>query len=235
MIMTGTAGKRVLTSCNSSRPDWPGMRMSDISTCGGSAPCSSCEMASLAEAKLLKGMPSRDRVFSRTQRMERSSSTIQTGFIFCWLILSLEWPEQKQNSGLFDRQAQREDGVAGVARTIDGAVMVLDEILGDGQPQSTTALAPGNQRIEHPLADFIGNARAVVDDLDFHGQAITLLGQRHLAQRPGPENDLPLAVHCLRRVPGNVQHRLDQLLTVANQLRQAGVVVATNLQGTGKL
>src|SRR5574343_184094 len=180
-------------------------------------------------------MPSRDRVFSRTQRMERSSSTIQTGFIFCWLILSLEWPEQKQNSGLFDRQAQREDCVAGVARTIDGAVMVLDEILGDGQPQSTTALAPGNQRIEHPLADFIGNARAVVDDLDFHGQAITLLGQRHLAQRPGPENDLTLAVHCLRRVPGNVQHRLDQLLTVANQLRQAGVVVATNLQGTGKL
>ena len=39
-----------------------------------------------AEAKLLKGMPSRVRVFSSTQRIERSSSTTHTGFIFCWLI-----------------------------------------------------------------------------------------------------------------------------------------------------
>jgi hypothetical protein len=38
MMMTGSDGKRVLTSCSSSSPDWPGMRMSDISTCGGSTP-----------------------------------------------------------------------------------------------------------------------------------------------------------------------------------------------------
>src|SRR5664279_1709438 len=115
MMMTGTEGKRVFTSCSSSSPDWPGMRISDISTCGGSRPCSSCEMASLAEAKLLNGIPSRDRVFSSTQRMERSSSTIQTGFIFGRLILFSEWPKQKQDLSLLNRQIQRKDRVAGPA------------------------------------------------------------------------------------------------------------------------
>jgi hypothetical protein len=38
-------------------------------------------MASLADAKLLNEIPSRVSVFSRTQRIERSSSTIQTGFM----------------------------------------------------------------------------------------------------------------------------------------------------------
>jgi hypothetical protein len=62
------------------------MRMSDSRTCGGSAPCSIREMASLAEAKLWNEIPSRVRVFSRTQRIERSSSTIQTGFMILSLI-----------------------------------------------------------------------------------------------------------------------------------------------------
>ena len=46
-------------------------------------------MASLADAKLLKGMPSRDRVFSRTQRMERSSSTIHTATGSCLAIAAI--------------------------------------------------------------------------------------------------------------------------------------------------
>ena len=50
MMMTGTAGCRVFTSCSSSRPDCPGIRMSESSTCGGSTPNSSWEMASVAEA-----------------------------------------------------------------------------------------------------------------------------------------------------------------------------------------
>ena len=57
------------------------MRMSDTSTCGGSPLASSCAKASLAEAKLLNGVCSRARVFSSTQRIDLSSSTIQTGFI----------------------------------------------------------------------------------------------------------------------------------------------------------
>ena len=60
-------------------PDCPGMRMSEIRTCG--APPASASSASRAVAKELNAMPSRLSAFSNTQRMERSSSTIQTGFM----------------------------------------------------------------------------------------------------------------------------------------------------------
>src|SRR5574343_1155106 len=127
-------------------------------------------------------MPSRDRVFSRTQRMERSSSTIQTGFIFGWLILLSEWPEQKQDSGLFYGQTQRKHRATRLAGALDAAVMVLYEVLGNGQPQAAAPFAPGDQRIEHAFTDFVRDARAVVDHLDFHGQPVAILGQRYLTQ-----------------------------------------------------
>ena len=79
MTMTGTAGWRCFTACSSSRPERPGMRMSETSTSGELAP--SASSASCAEENELKAMPSRLSAFSITQRMERSSSTIQTGFI----------------------------------------------------------------------------------------------------------------------------------------------------------
>jgi hypothetical protein len=55
------------------------MRMSETSTCG--APAASASSASRAEANELYEMPSRLSAFSNTQRIERSSSTIQTGFM----------------------------------------------------------------------------------------------------------------------------------------------------------
>ena len=55
------------------------MRMSVTSTCGSLA-ASACS-TSWAEANILNAMSSRASAFSNTQRMERSSSMIQTGFI----------------------------------------------------------------------------------------------------------------------------------------------------------
>ena len=80
-MMTGSCGYRVLARCNSPSPDSPGMRMSETSTFGGSGAVSRAVSASLADAKLRYEMFSRLRAFSITQRMERSSSTIQTVFI----------------------------------------------------------------------------------------------------------------------------------------------------------
>ena len=54
------------------------MRMSDTSTCGWLT-ASACR-TSYADEKALNGMPSRASAFSSTQRIERSSSTIQTDF-----------------------------------------------------------------------------------------------------------------------------------------------------------
>ena len=62
------------------------MRMSETSTSG--APPESASSASCAEENESKAMPSRLSAFSITQRMERSSSTIQTGFM--WQFTSAE-------------------------------------------------------------------------------------------------------------------------------------------------
>ena len=78
MMMTGRSGTRSLTCFSRSRPDCPGMRMSDTITLGGS-PSASAASASSADSKLRLGMSSRPSAFSSTQRMERSSSMIQTG------------------------------------------------------------------------------------------------------------------------------------------------------------
>ena len=79
MMITGICGWRSFILLSSARPDSPGMRMSETSTCG-SLTASACS-TSYAVANVLYGMPSRASAFSRTQRIERSSSTIHTAFV----------------------------------------------------------------------------------------------------------------------------------------------------------
>jgi hypothetical protein len=74
--------------------------------------------------------------------MERSSSTIQTGFMAAVLILSWQWQDHKHESSLLDGQAQREYRAPRPAGAFDGAVMLLDEILGHGQPQAAAPSRP---------------------------------------------------------------------------------------------
>ena len=89
IMMTGKPGKRDLTVCSNSRPEAPGMRMSETSTCGVSS--SSAAMASRALAKLLVARFSRARAFSSTQRIDSSSSTIQIGFISVCVPQWISW------------------------------------------------------------------------------------------------------------------------------------------------
>src|SRR3989304_3992535 len=109
MTITGSVGWRCFTAESSARPEVPGMRMSDTSTWG--APLSSAASASEACAKVLNGIPSRVSAFSNTQRIDRSSSTTQTGFI----------------TVLLQRQHNAEAGAPGLAFDFDHTVMVLNE------------------------------------------------------------------------------------------------------------
>ena len=79
MMMTGRLGNFSFSFCSNSRPDPPGIRMSLTTTCGVDA--DNASSASCADPKTLKAMFSRVSAFSNTQRIERSSSMIQTGFI----------------------------------------------------------------------------------------------------------------------------------------------------------
>jgi hypothetical protein len=75
------AGMLFLDGCSRSRPDSPGMRMSDTSTCGVSLSKRGQRVASVGE-KLRVARFSRARAFSSTQRIDASSSTIQIGFMY---------------------------------------------------------------------------------------------------------------------------------------------------------
>src|SRR3954468_12038339 len=127
------------------------MRMSDTSTCG--APPESASSASVACAKVLKGMPSRVRAFSKTQRIERSSSMTQTGF--------MPGPASTQ------RQSDPKTCPPRLALAFDYAVMVLYESLRQRQAETRAALPPRYERVENPVADLGRNARPVIDHLQF--------------------------------------------------------------------
>ena len=86
MMMTGKPGCFSFTLAKRSRPEPPGMRMSLTSTWGPSSSLATSSAASTSRGlvKLRVGKPSLSSAFSRTKRMDWSSSTIQIGFMGFW-------------------------------------------------------------------------------------------------------------------------------------------------------
>src|SRR5438477_7754571 len=140
------------------------MRMSLTSTCGWLC-CMACN-TSLAVENALYGISSRASAFSSTQRIERSSSTIQTGFIKV-LCSELRSGRQGQQDG--------ETSPSWNTFAIDGAVVLGDEGLRDGQAQARSPFASGNQREKNPLSNLIRCARAIVFDGQRQCQTLALL------------------------------------------------------------
>src|SRR3990167_4924028 len=145
-------------------------------------------------------MFSRPSAFSSTQRMERSSSMIQTAFMVCrWAAprQTLVWPARAASFGhpvfgrrgwgirrssvfLFlsgHRQHQRKTGATGARSDFNGSAVLLDEALGDGEAQAAAVLTTRHQRIEDLVANVFRYARSVVDHLQFKCQLVVFLGQ----------------------------------------------------------
>ena len=85
-----------------------------------------------------------------------------------------------------------------------------------------------------------GTPGPVVDDMQFQCQSIALLAESHLPGDAGAQDQLRIAGrNALRQglagVVRDVEHRLDQLLAVAPELGNRGVVVAHDLQAARKL
>src|SRR5258706_2951095 len=76
------------------------------------------------------GMPSRAIAFSRTHRIDRSSSTIQTEFM-----LSLSKGGAIARQAGVQRQDDGEARISGGAFAFNGSMMLGDERLGDRQPE----------------------------------------------------------------------------------------------------
>src|SRR3990172_11581984 len=92
------------------------------------------------------------------------------------------------------RQQDRKARISRDAFESDRAMMLVDEILGDGKPQSAAVIAPGHQRIEYALADRFGNAGPVVQNLQRNGVAVAFARERDLAGDAGHDTDFALAL-----------------------------------------
>ena len=79
MMMTGISGCASATLVSRSVPEIPGMRTSETRTSGASAPSSNALKTASPRSNARNVIPARVSAFSSTQRMERSSSAIQTG------------------------------------------------------------------------------------------------------------------------------------------------------------
>src|SRR5438094_720225 len=177
MMITGRPGYFCLANWSSSSPPFwvapPGMRMSVTSTWGLSR--SSAASASWALLYVWHGRLSRARVFSSTQRIDWSSSTIQIGFIgLRWGVplgpaggatLSFEarlaslmemsrnrWLPQLRKQAdkrvLGQRQKDREFGSSRTRIPFDQAFVLLYKGLGQRKPEAAAAVAPRHERHE---------------------------------------------------------------------------------------
>lgn len=83
---------------------------------------------------------------------------------------------------MFQRQVNREGGMASVAFTLDQALVLADDVLGNGQAQPGTVRAATDHGIEEGFLQFRRDAWAVVDDLYPRYQAVTHVADGELAQ-----------------------------------------------------
>src|SRR5690606_20940189 len=135
---------------------------------------------------------------------------------------------------LLQGNVDNEVRVARLADAFHQALMLADDALGDGQPQSGTFGAAADHGVEHAFQQAVGNSRAVVDDVHPQGQAVSPVADGYLTQGSGAQGDtlvvrLLLVEKGLHGITGNIEKRLDQLFLVALELRDAGVVVALDL------
>src|SRR5580698_4645548 len=254
MMMTGRPGSFSRTVCSNSRPEPPGMRISDTSTCGLS--CSSAVNASRTPEKLRVAKFSRARAFSSTQRMDWSSSTIQIGFIWfgeCLRVVRCKPVETVRreyvlhgdrrpasSASAFERQHDLEFSAARPAFHFDQAIMLLDKCLGERQAKSTAIFPARYERIKDPVPDVLGNAGAVVTDMQDQCQFMQALADRDLASDARTQLDLRVALRDpftqrFRRVANDIEQGLDKLLLVATQVGHAHVIVALDRETARKL
>ncbi|MNP14593.1 hypothetical protein D3C76_1069250 [compost metagenome] len=109
--------------------------------------------------------------------------------------------------------------------------MLADDVLGNGQAQPGTVRATADHGKEDGFLKFRRDARAVVDDLDLGHQAMAHVADGELAHGAGAQADaaqaqLVLAADGLHRIAHDVQHGLNHLFAIDQDVGDAWIVVA---------
>ena len=84
-----------------------------------------------------------------------------------------------------------------MALTLDQALVLTDDVLGNGQAQPGTVRAAADHRKENGFLQFRRDARAVVDDLDLGHQTMADVADGELAHGAGAQADAAQAQFVL--------------------------------------
>src|SRR5438105_13345400 len=170
MRITGVSGSCSRTAASRSVPETPGILMS-VSTMSG-APALSASRPALPPCAVVTSNPSPFSRIRSTSRIPISSST--TRMYGCALIsrgfLSPSGCRQVHREG-------RPPSRGGIHQ--DQTAVRLHGALHDGQPQPRSADPPGDERLEQPGPQILGDAGAVVGD-----------GEQHRLLDPRPARNL---------------------------------------------
>jgi hypothetical protein len=140
-----------------------------------------------------------------------------------------------------DGQQHAEHGAAGLGFEVDQAAVGGDQLGDQGQAQARAVGLGRDEGLEQVVAQAGRHAGAVVDDLDLDRRAAggLAVGAAHPDARApgGVDRDLAtlVAAHVggLGGVLGQVQEDLDQVILVAPDRRQRGIVAFLQRQAVG--
>jgi hypothetical protein len=113
--------------------------------------------------------------------------------------------------------------------------MALHQCLGDGKAQTHSLRARRNHGIKNLLLNFRGHPRAVIDDFYLHCQLVMSLTHGAIALDTGTQQYASVTTRRLRGIAYYVQQRLDELLSVRLQYRQARIVIAVEAHAEVRL
>ena len=127
--------------------------------------------------------------------------------------------------------------MAGVALTLDQSLVLTNDVLRNGQPQPGAIRAAADHWKEKGVLQLGWNAWPVVDDFDLGDQPVPNVANGELAHGACPQADtaqtqLILAANGLHCVAHNIEHGLNHLFAVDEQVRQAWVVITHQCNAT---
>src|SRR5471032_107536 len=190
-MMTGSIGWRCLICFSSAEPSMPGMRISDNNTSGVLGAMASSTSLPLSNVVQCKPAPVSAR--SSTQRMELSSSTIQT------------IPRCIRTS-LANRQVNREFGMTWPTVKFNFTRMLVNQTACDGEAQTCTPFAATDHGVKKSILQMCRYAGAVIFNIYPGRQTITHAVQGNLKSSARAQcNRSAFLTQSLQGITGDVE------------------------------
>ncbi len=113
-------------------------------------------------------------------------------------------------------------------------VVAADQVLRDGEAEARAALPARHERVEDRVLQLGRHARPVVLDLDAGDDSIASAADAGVRERARAQHDASPLAHGLDRIAPEIEQRLDDLVAIQPQARQARIVIALDRDACGR-